>query len=222
MRGFKVGCLYRSRVAVIVLLGVCAAACVSPPEMDLGTNPELYVPTGYVSKLSADRRVFVVPTVDAREPRAPVDASGPYTVNFYPDGRWHRAPAVMVDEVLRAELATSLVFASVELNARPEDCMMRVRLTGFDVGAESHVTGFRSFAAIRWALELHGPEGESGDRPLWLNRDFGGAQQSTISWVPPPAAVLMGMSLRQAAAEMLAALDQSNVGRSNIPLDISR
>jgi len=222
MGGFHSGGLRPLRAALFGAVAFASAACISPPEMDLATNPEFYAPTGYAAKLPADRAVFVAPVVDARPARPEMEPTGEYTLNFYADGRWQRPPAVMVDEVLRAELASSQVFAAVQEVAAPEDCLMRIKLGLFEVGVESHVTGFRSFAAINWSVEILGPESSAGERPRLLEQGFGGAQRSSVTWVPPPAAVLMGMSLRQGVAQMLAALDQANVGRSSVPLDTSR
>jgi hypothetical protein len=197
------------------------AGCAVEEGMDLARNGSLYRATEYTATLPADRGVYLAPIADEREANVEA-ASGPYTVSYFTDGDWSRPPAVMVDEVVRRELESSGVFAGVQTRARPEDCLMRVKLRRFDVGAESHVTGWKSFAAIVLGVEVLGPVAASGDRPLWLQRDYAGAQKSGISWVPPAATGLMGLSVRQAVVSMLGDLDRSNVARANVPLDLER
>lgn len=205
--------------AAFCALGWLVTGCATEKGMDLADNPALYRNTGYETTLPADRSVFLLPVVDDREV-ATAEAAGPYTVSYFADGDWERPPAVMVDEILRREIVDSGVFSSLSQTARPEDCLLRVKLKRFEVGAESHVTGWKSFAAIVLSVEVLGPLAPNGERPRWMDRDFGGAQKSSVGWVPPPATTLTGQSLRQAITQMLAALDQSNVARANVPLDL--
>jgi len=199
-------------VAGVLALGSCALTT----TMDLSENPRLYRPTGYSVAVPADLSVFLAPVVDARRSRVEEATKG-HTVQYFSDERWHRQPAKMVDAVLRDELADSGVFESVQPTARADSCVMQVRLLQFDVGAETHVTGWRSFATVGLAVNVLGPVDASGARPELLSQTFEDEHHSEVDWRPPQAAPLMGLSLRQAVQHMLAKLDQSNVGRANVP-----
>ena len=48
------------------------------------------------------------------------------------------------------------------------------------------------------------------------------SQASEVEWHPVAASQLMGLSLRGAMRGLLSALDQSNVGRSSVPLDLDQ
>jgi hypothetical protein len=186
--------------------------------MDLGRNENLYRLSGYAARAAAERDVFVAPVVDARGVRVQ-DASGSTSIDYFPDGRWTRPPAVMVDDVLRREISSSGVFREAAAQATPETCILRAQLTQFDVGSEMHVTGWRSFAAVALEVTVLGPADEAGERPTLFEESFHDAHRSEIDWRPPTAASLMGASLRNVMLRVMSALDQSNLARPAVPAD---
>jgi hypothetical protein len=211
----------RASIAVsVVATAMAAAGCsFSSPEMDLSQNERLYRHTGYTSQVPGDRTAFLPPLVDDRGARIE-DASADFSTEYFADGRWDRPPTQMVDAVLREELAGSDIFGEVTETARENGCIVRTRLIRFDVGTESHVAGIRSFAAVTIGVEVLGPMVAGGVRPTWLSEEFVGAHRSELDWRPAPASLLMGASLRDAMVRLLARLDQSNVGRTGVPLEV--
>ena len=210
MGGFK--------VVACAVLGVAVGACAAPDVLDLSQNERLYRATGYTALPGADRIAFVAPVVDARETRIE-EATDGYTVQYFPDSKWHAAPVRMVDAILRDELTQSGVFKSVDSNAGPSAFIVKAHLAQFDVGMETHVTGWRSFAAVRLRVQVLGQPSPNG-RPVLIDREFADNRRSEVDWRPPPAAALMGMSVRRCMQQALAMLDQSNIGRSQVPLDV--
>jgi len=205
-------------VASVSAAGLALCACASPPQMDLGRNENLYRLSGYAARAAAERDVFVAPVVDARGARAE-DASGSTSVDYFPDGRWTRPPAVMVDDVLRREISSSGVFHESTAQASPDTCILRAQLTQFDVGSEMHVAGWRSFAGVALKVSVLGPTDAAGERATLFEESFQDVHRSDIDWHPPPAAALMGASLRQVMLRVMSALDQSNLARPAVPAD---
>ncbi len=204
------------RVAAPALLGVLLVGCETNDAIDLSENPALYRYTGYQARVPADRAVFMAPVVDDREVRVE-EASGSHTVSYFADGSWDRPIADMVDAVLRQEVADSGIFNGMRDRADSDACVLKVRLRRFDVGGESHVTGWRSFAAVKFSVQVYGPGASEEARPLLLEQEFADGAASEVDWRPPPGTTLMGMSLRKVNTQILGTLDQRNVGRTGVP-----
>lgn len=188
------------------------AACSSPPRMDLRHNESLYRPTGYVSKLSADRAAFIAPIADERQ--LPEDKQA-YPVAYLGDGDWERPVPVMVDEILREELRTAQVFAEILPAPRPDALLVRPILRAFEGGLQEQLYGRRSMAHLALVIEIYGPE-ETGERKLFLSQPFFERPISTTGFKPPSPRLLMGSALHATMSKLVSTIDASNVARSAI------
>lgn len=208
------------RIGGVVLL-VALAGCHSPRDkLDLRENPDLYRSPGYTARIPVDRGVFVAPLVDERRDDV-VDAAGPNPTQWMPDSRWARSPVAMIEDILRDELADSRVFVQVQRTPPPDakTLVLRPYLTAARVGAQEHTAGRRSIADLGLRIVVYGPDEGHGRRAIVFDRPFRETTQSEVQSRPPSAPGLLGLALRQAMANVLAALDQSNVSRSGVPID---
>ena len=203
-----------ARVGVLLGSVFVFAACASPPRNDLADNDKLYRWTGYRAKLSADRRVCVLPIVDERKPPV-VDATSPYPVTFVSEGHWHRAVPEMIDELVRREVEDSGVFGEVVDEPRPDVCLLRVSIVSFEGGIQEVTTGRRTFATTRLLAIVEGPE-QDGQRPELLREELGQQMQSEVVMTPPSPLLLLGRCTRLDMHTLLSKIDQGNLGRSAV------
>ena len=187
-------------------------ACSTPPRMDLRHNESLYRPTGYVTKLSADRAAFIAPVVDERQ--VPEDKST-YPIAYLGDGDWERPVPIMVDEILRDELTAANVFREILAEPRPDALLVRPILRAFEGGLQEQLYGRRSMAHLALVIEIHGPE-EAGERKLYLSQPFFERPSTPAGFKPPSPRQLMGMALHATMSKVVSTVDASNVARSGI------
>ncbi|MBK8978126.1 MAG: hypothetical protein IPM29_19650 [Planctomycetes bacterium] len=208
------------------LLGIVVsslAGCLSPStRLDLVETDDLYAPTGYEARLPADRGAFVAPLVDRRD-QAPADArTGPYPITWMPEGYWDRPVDVMIDDLLRRELEDSKVVARLDAEPPPEpgDLLIRPTLTRARVGTEDLVNGQRRIAEVSIHLLVLGPVGPGGERGTLLDEDVVETTGTGIAFSPPRLPVVLGGAVRGCLARLLKRIDESNVARSGVPLDL--
>lgn len=200
------------------VLFIVTAACVGTPTLDLSENEQLYRPTRYRAAVAPDRGAFVLPVVDRRQAQA-ADAARTAPTTRLDDGAWARPPASMIDAILRRELEDSGVFAALAARAQPDACIVQVTLENFDAGIQEHTTGRRSYGAVTLALQVHGPATAGGERGIAIDERLAESLLSDVVMRPPSPRVLLGTALQRAMQRLLAAIDQGNVARSQVPLD---
>jgi hypothetical protein len=208
-----------SRALAFPLVLVAVAGCKSTgSSADLAWNPNIYRSAAFVSKLPGDLPAFVAPVADERRPEALPAKIGSSPVIYDADGRWERPVHEMVDDVLRQELATSLLFT--QLTDRPDPCGLVIKpsLVTFATGAMEFIEGGSSMAEVALRLKVYGPQEASGKRSLLHDQIYGDRQQSAITMMPTNTFVLAGKAVRNAMGRVLAGLDGSNVARSGVPL----
>lgn len=192
------------------------AGCKTTPKMDLAENEALYRPTGYRSQVPVDREVFVTPCADER---APIEEASSKPTVFADDGRWARPPASMLDDLIRRELESGALFKEVATQPKPATLILMPSIVNWRGGITEEVTGRASFAQVGLRLVVRGPADASGERKTLFDEQFAHVQASETAMIPRSPLQLFGMATRSALAKALAALDQSNVARSMVPLD---
>lgn len=196
----------------LLLLGACKTA----PKMDLAENETLYVPTGYRCSIAVDREAFLTPFTDERSALEEASSS---PVVYVDDGRWHRLPARMLDDVLARELSEAKLFTAVVGQPKPETLIIKPSIASWRGGITEEVTGRASFAQVGLRLVVLGPAAADGHRRTLFDEKFMHIQASEIAMIPRSPMQLFGMATRNAMVKALAAIDQSNVARSMVPLD---
>lgn len=198
---------------------VAACSSVGPSKVaDLAENKDLYRDVGWRSKLPGDRAVCVLPVADARRPDLLQAAdSGGFPVLYDGDGAWQRPVPVMVDDVLRRELASSGIFAGLTDAAGPNTLLLEPSLVHFTTGALESAEGGRSLGEVGLRLRVHGIAEPDGTRPILLDQVYGERQVSGLSMMPPSPYLLVGRALRVTMQRALSGLDGSNVSRSAAP-----
>lgn len=206
-----------SSVAALLPL-VFAAACASTNEtVDLATNELLYVDVPFATKAPGDREVFVAPIVDAREGTVlPVQERG-FPISYGSDDFWERPVREMVGDVLVRQVEGSQLFAKVADKATPQAVVIKPVLVAFTTGATEAISGSRSFAEVGLKLQVLGPADGTGERALLLEQTFANRQVSALEVNPVSPYRLVGRALQLSMQKLLAGLDGSSVGRSDVP-----
>lgn len=198
-----------------ILPALLLASCATHQNVpDLALNERIYVPIAYETRAPGDRAVFVAPTRDARNVAGlPASANG-FPINYEGDRRWNRPVPEMVDAVILEELEDSELFSSVNPTAAPQDVVVQPTLVTFVTGVMEQEYGARSLAEVGIRIEVLGPVGADGTRPVLFDQVYGERQVSNPDRLPPSTYLLTGMCMRTTMQRMLAGLDGSNVGRS--------
>jgi hypothetical protein len=201
-------------------LCVLAAGCAVPNEsVDLANNELLYADVPFQTKAPGDREVFVAPIVDARDPSVlPVRDKG-FPIVYGSDEFWERPVREMLADVLRRQLAASGLFARVVDRPAPGTLVLKPVLVTFTTGATEAMSGRRTFAEVGLRLSVLGPADKGGGRQTLLEQTYGSRQLSELELNPPSPYRLAGRALQQSMSRLLAGLDGSNIGRSDVPLD---
>ncbi|MEC7726830.1 MAG: hypothetical protein VYD05_15015 [Planctomycetota bacterium] len=186
---------------------------------DLAVNPRLYVDVDYASAAPGDVDVFVAPTLDLRDAAALPAHDGGYPIRYGGDEFWLRPVAVMVGDVLVRELRHSDIFGAVVERAGPETVIMKPSLVAFTVGAQEGMAGSMAFAEVGLRVEVLGPVGDGGARPLWHDQVYANRQQTQHELRPVSPYLLVGRALQTTMSSALRALDGSYVARSHVPVD---
>jgi hypothetical protein len=215
MGGFRNRCL----AGFLLVPGFAAwlAACQSPANsLDLRRNADLYRSPGYRARLPVDRSAFLTPLVDARSGRA-VEARGPYPISAMPDGYWARPLPEMIEQIVRDELNDSGVVVGLQRQAPPKNgaLVITVHLLEAVCGQEERPSGRRSMADVALRVQVFGP---APGTTLLFDRQFRQPLATDVGNRPARPPQLFGIALRQVVGAMLAALDQSNVARSGVPI----
>ncbi|MEM7203983.1 MAG: hypothetical protein AAF628_27225 [Planctomycetota bacterium] len=178
--------------------------------MDLSQNERLYQRTEYRVSVPAERAAFLGPVMDGR--RA-AEASGRISQHVLSDASWAQLPSVMLDAIVRDELATSGVFAELRPRLTPDTCLVEVAFDRFDAAVREQPSGRQGLGGVALQVKVHGVE-VAGERPLLLERTYAEEIASEVALQPPNPRILLGLALRRAMLRMLAELDQTSVGRT--------
>lgn len=209
------------RPLALPLLAAAAASCGAFNYTADFSNNELYfVDVEFQTKAPGDRQVFVSPLKDERSATAlPLHERG-FPIRYGNDDFWERPVADMLTEVLARHLTNSELFPAVT-NQPTADCLiMKPTLVSFTVGAKEAMAGSMTFAEVGLRIEVHGPADASGVRPLWHDQVYGNQQVSEFSVNPVSPYRLIGRALQLTMARTLSGLDGSNVGRSQVPVEV--
>ncbi len=191
------------------------ASCASHQNVpDLALNEKIYAAVAYETRAPGDRSVFVAPTRDARNPASYPASSSGFPISYEGDRRWYRPVPEMVDAVILEELEDSALFTEVKSTASPQDVVIQPTLVTFVTGVMEQEYGARSLAEVGIRIEVLGPVGADGNRPVLFDQVYGERQVSNPDRLPPSTYLLTGMCMRTTMQRMLAGLDGSNVGRS--------
>jgi uncharacterized lipoprotein YmbA len=191
------------------------ASCATHQNVpDLALNEKIYAPIAYETRAPGDRAVFVAPTRDARNPASYPASSNGFPISYEGDRRWYRPVPEMVDAVLLEELEESELFTAIKTTASPQDVVVQPTLITFVTGVMEQEYGARSIAEVGIRIEVLGPVGGDGTRPVLFDQVYGERQVSNPDRLPPSTYLLTGMCMRTTMQRMLAGLDGSNVGRS--------
>ncbi len=207
---------------VLPLFGFVACQS-SKDQMDLAVNPTLYTSPGYHARMPADRPAFMPPIVDDRGSSTPEEASGPFPVTWMPDSYWDRPVVEMVDDTLREELKDSGVFSSIEDTPppSPDAVVVQVEMTRARCGLEEQAAKRRSMAELTVNVTVRGPVDASGGRDVIWQKEFHEVTASDLLIRPPVVPSMFGRVTQRVVARVVAALDESNVGRSGVPISDS-
>lgn len=189
----------------VLFLGGCETAQVR----DLTRNSGLYQPTGHKVKHRQQRSIWIAPLQDRRTPPKADPAESMYPVVYTQDSFWDRPPGEMIDEIVREELGSSGIFASVARSRDDADWVLEPSLLAFHGAIEERVLGRRVFAQAGLHLRVWGRPAADGKRPLIREQQYLPQPLSTparMAFLPDPHAIAGG-SLRQAIALMLRDLD---------------
>ncbi len=203
-------------------LGLCwlvLSACGSAPRADLAQNRDLYQPTGYVTKLPGDRTAFVGTVQDSRAAAGMArEASvGGYPAVYDGDDRWEAPVAVMVDAILREELAESGLFAAMRSLPKDADLILEPSLVAFRTAAVEELTAGRALAEVGLRLRVHGPAAEGGERPVLFDETLVERKLTDPAFRTTSRHVLAGACLRAVMLRALQTIDGNNLSRDGMP-----
>ncbi len=128
--------------------------------------------------------------------------------SYMPDQNWERPPVVMLEEILRKEVAEAHIYREVASDPVAADIVLEPTLVAmrgvYETGAEE---GSRTFATTAIRLKVLGPWDPSGKREVWMDRVFRHTAASPpVRFNPPPINHLTGRALHQTMAKLLGAL----------------
>jgi hypothetical protein len=206
--------------AVPFLLVLCTACATRNEIADLAQNELLYVDVPFQTRSPGDRALFVAPIVDQRDQVVlPVEDHG-FPIVYGGDDFWQRPVREMVADVLVRQLQSSSLFGAVSVQATRGALLLKPTLVSFTTGATEAVSGSRSFAEVGLRLQVLGPADGNGKRAVLHDQVYGNRQLSQLELNPVSPYRLVGRALQLSIGKALAGLDGSNIGRSNVPLDI--
>src|SRR5690606_30216698 len=164
-----------------------SAGCQSSRDrLDLAANERLYATPRYRASVPADRKAFVLPTVDERGSVAVDEAAGPYPTQWMADGYWERTLPEMVDDCLREAFVDCGVFAGIESTTPPAADVLIVepQLLELRGGQEERVHGRRSVGTVSLRIAVRGPVGADGERPVLFDERFDQTVGTGVSTSP--------------------------------------
>lgn len=200
-----------------LLFGACA---VGNYRADLAANDVLYRDVTFRTKAPGDQKVFVAPLADARDAAALPTHDGGFPIAYGGDEFWERPVPEMVADVLMRQLEDSGLFAGVSRAASADGLVLQPTLVSFVTAAKEGIAGTATFAEVGLRLTVYGPSVGGAERQKLWEQTFRGAQGSDFDLKPPSPYRLVGPALAQAMGQALAGLDGSNVGRSNVPINL--
>lgn len=212
------GTMASLRTALLFVSLAALPACHTASVADLAKNDTLYRFTTFVTKLPGDRAVFVAPVVEARSNEVLPAAQNGFPIAYDSDERWARQVTDMIDDVLRVELAQSRVFDAILAKPAADQLVLQPSLVGFSSGMMETDSGGRTLAEIGLRVQVFAPADADGKRAVLLDQIYGERQVSAPAMVPPSTYFLCGRALRITMQRLLAGLDGSNCGRTNVPL----
>jgi hypothetical protein len=187
---------------------------------DFSNNELFFADVQFRTKAPGDRTVFVSPLKDERDTsKLPMHERG-FPIHYGNDDFWERPVAEMLTEVIERHLTNSELFPSVKTQADATDLIMKPTLVSFTVGAQEAMAGSATFAEVGLRIEVLGPANAAGERPLWHDCVYGNRQMSEYDIKPVSPYRLIGRALQLTMSKTLAGLDGSNVGRSNVPVEV--
>ncbi|MBX3461547.1 MAG: hypothetical protein KF830_00105 [Planctomycetes bacterium] len=186
---------------------------------DLASNELLYVDVPFATKAPGDREVFVAPVADARDLAALPTKEKGFPIVYGGDEFWERPVREMLADVLRRQLEQSQLFGQVVDRPSPSSLVLKPVLVTFTTGATEAMSGRRTFAEVGLRLTVLGPADAGGRRVTLLEQTYGSRQLSEVELNPVSPYRLVGRALQQSMGKLLAGLDGSNVGRSDVPLE---
>lgn len=210
------------RATVLGFVALASSACGSLNyTADFANNELFFVDVDFRTKSPGDRKVFVTPLKDERaHAELPLHESG-FPIRYGDDEFWERPVPEMLTEVFERHLENSEVFPAVAAQASPDVVIIRPTLVSFVVGSKEAISGSMTFAEVGLRIEVLGPQGENGQRPLWHDQAYGNRQVSEYQIKPVSPYRLIGRALQLTMSETLAGLDSSNVARSHVPVEVA-
>ena len=184
---------------------------------DLARNEVFYVDVPFVTKAPGDRAVFVLPVADARDPSKLPTGDRGFPIAYGGDDFWERAVTDMIAEVLQRQLQQSQLFAAVQSEASPQDLLLLPTLQAFTTARVEGMSGQRSLAEFSLKVQVFGPVGADGERPVWHDQTYLSQQTSPMQLNPTSPYRLIGIATQAAMAKLLRGLDGSNIARSDVP-----
>ncbi len=210
------------RIALPLLLVLPFAGCMTPDyTSDLAKNDLLYTDVEFATKAPGDRAVFIAPVTDVRkvDNLPTVDHGCP--IVYGGDDFWERPVSDMIGDVLERQVASSGLFAAVAPQASANALVIKPQVVSFLVGAIDGVAGTSSFAEVGLRLTVYGPADATGKRAVLHDTIYASRQSTDRQLSPISPYRLVGRALQVSMTKALSGLDGSNVGRSNVPLDLS-
>ena len=187
---------------------------------DFAENELFYADVPFRTKAPGDRPVFVTPIVDARVDTVLPVHEGGFPIAYGNDNFWERPVPEMFAEVLDRQLADSGLFPAVSEYATKDTLILKPTLVSFTTATMEQISGSRSVAEVGVRIEVLGPAGENGERPLWHDQVYGNRQLSERKVRPVSPYRLIGRALQLTMTNILGGLDGSNVARSHVPVEI--
>jgi hypothetical protein len=204
----------------LLLFGV--ACSTTSYVADLAKNDLFYADVPFVTKAPGDRPVFVAPVADARDPSKLPTVERGFPIVYGGDDFWERPVPEMVGEVLQRQLERSHLFAALQERAAPEALVLKPTLLAFTTGRVEGMSGQRSLAEFSLRVQIHGPVGCDGKRPVLHEQIYLAQQTSPQELNPTSPYRLIGRAAQAAIGKLLTQLDGSNIARSEVPADPAR
>ncbi len=187
---------------------------------DFSNNELFFVDVPFRTKAPGDRHVFVTPLKDERGGTVlPLHERG-FPISYGNDDFWERPVTAMFTEVLERHLTKSELFPAVTPQATAKDLILKPTLVSFTVGSKEAISGSATFAEVGLRIQVLGPADETGARPLWHDCAYGNRQMSEFQVKPVSPYRLIGRAIQLTMSKALAGLDGSNVGRSQVPVEV--
>jgi hypothetical protein len=209
----------RSLGVLGTLLALAACGTPSAKTVDFAKNGKLIGDLPFVTARPGDRAVFLAPVVDIRPARL-AEREGGLPVVYGPDSAWDRPVPEMVGDLLARELAESQVFQAVLPTATPDAVVVVPQLASFHMGTVENVRGASTLAEFAVNLQVYGPVGSDGVRPLWFERLYGDRQITQAQLVPENMFFVASGAVARSVNKLLVSLDGTNVGRTGVPLQL--